>query len=46
MFMKTIEISEKSQKNQGVVLTKLIKSHLITALEYQILYQSNAKTSY
>ena len=33
--MKTLEINEKSKKNQGVVLTKLIISHLIIALEYQ-----------
>ena len=33
--MKTLEINEKSQKNQGTVLTKLITSHVIIALEYQ-----------
>ena len=33
--MQTLEINEKSQKNQGVVLTKLIIAHLIIALEYQ-----------
>ena len=44
ILMKTLEINEKSQKNQGVVLTKLIISHLIIALEYQTWYQSNAKT--
>ena len=35
MIMKTLEINEQSQKNLGVVLTKLIISHLIIALEYQ-----------
>ena len=30
--MKTLEINEKSQKNQGVVLTKLLISYLIIAL--------------
>ena len=29
---KTLEINEKSQKNQGVVLTKLLISYLIIAL--------------
>ena len=33
--MRTLEINEKSQKNQGLVLTKLIISRLIIALEYQ-----------
>ena len=33
--MKILEINEKSQKNQVVVITKLIISHLIIALEYQ-----------
>ena len=33
--MKTLEIIEKSQKNQGVLLTKLLISHLMIALEYQ-----------
>ena len=35
MLMKILEINEKSQKNQGVVLTKLFISYLIIALEYQ-----------
>ena len=35
--MKTLEINEKIAENQGVI-------HLIIALEYQIEYQSNAKT--
>ena len=34
--MKTLEINEKAQNNQGVVLTKLIKSHLIIALETKL----------
>ena len=38
--MKTFEINE----NQGVIHTKLLISHLIIALEYQIEYQSYAKT--
>ena len=33
--MKTLEINEKLQKNQGLLLKKLIISHLIIALEYQ-----------
>ena len=33
--MKTLEINEKFRKNQGVILTKLLISHLIIALEYQ-----------
>ena len=32
MLMKTLEINEKSQKNSGVVLTKLLISYLIIAL--------------
>ena len=43
MLMKTLEINERAQNNQGVVLTKLIKSHLMIVLEYQTWYQSNAK---
>ena len=34
MFMKT-EINEKWQKNEGVVLTRLLISYLIIALKYQ-----------
>ena len=33
--MKTLELNEKFWKNQGVILTKLLISHLIIALEYQ-----------
>ena len=32
--METVEINEKSQKNQGGVLTNLIISQLQSALEY------------
>ena len=32
--MKTLEINEKFGKNQGVILTKVLISHLIIALEY------------
>ena len=39
-------MNEKLQKNQRGVLTKLLISHLLTALEYQTLLQSNAKTQY
>ena len=42
--MKTLDIIEKSQKNQGLLLTKLLIYHLLIALEYQTWYQSNAKT--
>ena len=34
--MKTLEINEKITENQGVIPTKLLISHLIIALEYQI----------
>ena len=45
--MKTLEMNEKSRKNQGGTLTKLlISSQLLIALEYQACYQSNAKTKY
>ena len=33
--MKTEETNEKSRKNQGGVLTNLIISQLLSALEYQ-----------
>ena len=35
MFMKTLEMNEKVQKNQGAILTKILVFHLIIALEYQ-----------
>ena len=41
--MKTLEINGKSHKNQGTVLTKLIISHLIIALEYQTKINSHHK---
>ena len=34
--MKTLEINEKNVENQVVIHTKLLISHLIIALEYQI----------
>ena len=43
MFMKTIEMNKKVQKNQGAILTKLLVFHFIIALEYQTWYHSNAK---
>ena len=36
IFKETLEINEKFRKNQGAILTKLLISHLIIALEYQI----------
>ena len=42
--MKTLEMNERSRKNQGIILIKLLISQLIIALEYQTLYQSNATT--
>ena len=42
--MKILEINEKFRKNQGVILTKLLISHSIIALEYQTWYQSKTKT--
>ena len=41
--MKTLEINGKSHKNQEIVLTKLIISHLIIALEYQTKKKSHHK---
>ena len=46
MFMKTLEINEKMLKNLGVILTKVLISILIIALELQTLSQSNARTQY
>ena len=34
--MKTLEINEIVAENQGVIPTKLLISHLIIAIEYQI----------
>ena len=35
---------KKVEKNQWGLVTKLLVSHLLIALEYQTIYQSNAKT--
>ena len=35
MLMKTLEINEKITKNQGVINTKLLISHLVIAIEYK-----------
>ena len=43
-FNEKLEINEKIVEKQGVIHTKLLISHLIIALEYQVEYQSNAKT--
>ena len=37
---------EKSQKNQGGILTKLLISRLLIALMYQTCYKSNGKLLY
>ena len=42
--MKTLEKNEKSWKIKNGILTILLISHLINALEYKTYYQSNAKT--
>ena len=34
IFMKTLEMNEKSQKNHDDILTKLLIAHLLIALEY------------
>ena len=36
---KTVEMNEKSRKNHGVMLTKLLLSHLLIAPAYQTIYQ-------
>ena len=46
MLMKTLEINEKRRKNLGVILTKVLISILIIALEEQTLSQTNARTQY
>ena len=46
MLMKTLEINEKRRKNLGVILTKVLISILIFALDLQSLSQSNARTQY
>ena len=45
-FKETLEMNEKSQKNQVCLLTKKLISQLLIALECQTWYQSNAKTTY
>ena len=42
--MKILEMNEKSLKNQGDILTKLLIFHLLIALDYKTSNQSNAKT--
>ena len=44
--MKSLEIYEKSQKNQGGILKKLLIPQGLIALEYQPCYQSNARIKY
>ena len=44
--MKTLEINEKRRENLGVILTKVLISMLIIALELQTLSQSNARAQY
>ena len=40
--MKTLEMNVKSLKNQRDVLTKLLISHLLSAVEYLTLSKFNA----
>ena len=35
ILINTVEMNEKSQKNQGGILTNIIISQLLSALEYQ-----------
>ena len=44
--MKTLEVNEKSRRNQRGYTYKLLISQLLVILEYQIGYQNNAKTKY
>ena len=44
--MKTLQMNEKSPKNEGIILPKLPISHLLITQKYRIRYQSNAKTEY
>ena len=46
ILMKTLEMNGKSQNNRRGVLTKLLISHLLMALEYQTLYHNNARAKY
>ena len=41
--MKTLQINEKSQENQGGVFTKLLIFQLVIAKEYKPWYQINDK---
>ena len=43
-IMKTLKGNKKLRKNQGGILTELLISLLIIALEYQTSYQSSAPT--
>ena len=45
IFMKTLELNKKVQKNQGAIFSKLLVCHLIIVIEYQTWYHSNAKYS-
>ena len=42
--MKTLENNKNRGKIKNGILTILLKSHLINALEYKTYYHSNAKT--
>ena len=44
--MKSLEMNEKWQKNQGDILTNYFISQLLIALEYQTCYQSNARKNH
>ena len=44
LSMKTLEINENSQRNQGSVSTKLLISLLVIVKEYKPWYQINDKT--
>ena len=44
--MKALEMNEKSHKNHWGILTRLLIPHLLIALEYATLYQSNAQPQY
>ena len=43
VLMKTLEVNEKSRRNQGGILPKLLIYKLLITLEYQTGYSSNAK---
>ena len=44
MFMKTLEMNKKGQKNKGAILTILLVFHLIIALEYEGCSNMNASS--